>query len=242
MKFTSFRYIIPEEEETWKSKAILSFDVDWAADEMVDLCLDLVSQAGISATFFVTHSSPVLSRLKEAENIELGIHPNFDPLFLQEEGALDADEVVGNLKSIVPQASVVRSHSMTHSGRILQLFQKHGFKHTSHFFLNRQKGIQPLRHINGLVECPVYFADDGWLYQLDENTADSKELEATLSLDSDSLRVFNFHPIHIALNTPGFGYYSKAKEEMKNGRDWQELGYGGFGARSIFESLLKAIS
>lgn len=61
-------------------KIFLTFDIDWASDEVLEYCIDIVEKANIKATWFVTHETPLLGRLRANPNFELGIHPNFNPL------------------------------------------------------------------------------------------------------------------------------------------------------------------
>jgi len=73
------------------------------------------------ATWFVTHDTPLISRLRTNSKFELGIHPNFDFLIQGEpRNGGNAQEVVARLLEIVPEAKSVRSHSMTQSSRLLK--------------------------------------------------------------------------------------------------------------------------
>ena len=46
--------IDPADESTWRGKVFLTLDLDWAHDEVVRECIDLVERAGVHATWFVT--------------------------------------------------------------------------------------------------------------------------------------------------------------------------------------------
>ena len=69
--------IVPQKLETWEKKVFLTFDLDWAHDEVISDTMDLINESGVSSTWVVTHKSPILEKLRKQENIELGIHPNF---------------------------------------------------------------------------------------------------------------------------------------------------------------------
>lgn len=62
----------------------LTFDIDWAHDTILEYTVDLLEKHEVAATFFVTHDTPVLNRLRDNPLFELGIHPNFNPLFSPE--------------------------------------------------------------------------------------------------------------------------------------------------------------
>ena len=111
--FINFKEVIPEEGETWKGKRILSFDIDWAIDEVIHDVLDVVEGADVRATFFVTHYTKCIDRIRSNPKLELGIHPNFNPLLEKAQDANLPLDTLRNLIEFVPEAKVIRSHSMT---------------------------------------------------------------------------------------------------------------------------------
>lgn len=59
---------------------VLTFDIDWAPDFMIDFVAEGLTQRRVRATWFVTHASPAVEWLREHPDLfELGIHPNFAP-------------------------------------------------------------------------------------------------------------------------------------------------------------------
>ena len=72
MEFSTISQIRVEAPETWKGKLFLTFDVDWAHDDVVGDVIDLVESADVSATWFITHRSKVLDRLQANPNFEIG--------------------------------------------------------------------------------------------------------------------------------------------------------------------------
>src|ERR1700674_614649 len=59
---------------------ILTLDVDWAPDFMVEPLVDALLGAGVRSTWFVTHPSKAIDRMRHhPELFELGVHPNFLP-------------------------------------------------------------------------------------------------------------------------------------------------------------------
>ncbi len=112
MEFSTISQIRVEAPETWKGKLFLTFDLDWAHDDVIGDVIDLVESVDISATWFITHRSKALDRLRANPNFAIGIHPNFNPLLLGDttNGTI-ATEVLKRIKAIVPEATSVRSHS-----------------------------------------------------------------------------------------------------------------------------------
>lgn len=208
--FIKFSDISVERVESWKGKCILSFDIDWASDIVLNWVVDIVESAGVKCCFFVTHNTPVLDRIRKNKNFELGIHPNFNPL-IQNNSDKSADEILAELKLIVPEATVFRSHSLTTSGSFLGLYRKHGANYLSNYMMNGVKNITPFYQINGLVEVPIYYADDGELFLM--SNIEIPRIKTSFDTVNDGIKVYNFHPIHVALNCTNIGDYQKSKNE-----------------------------
>ena len=216
----------------------MSFDMDWAIDEVINDTLEMIESAGVKATFFVTHNTPVLERMRQSPAIALGLHPNFNPLIDNKEEALHPDQTLSELKAIVPEAKVLRSHSMTHSARWLGKYEELGVTHLSQYYMPGIKVIHPFEHLNGLVEVPIYFADDGYISDLDHQHIGRFPNGEILDGASDGIKVYNFHPIHIALNSRSLKLYHRAKPLSRN---WEELlkqRNANIGIRNLFEKLI----
>lgn len=193
-------------------KIFLTFDIDWASDEVLEYCLNIVEKAGVKATWFATHKTPLLERILENPLFELGIHPNFNPLL---EGNFcygkNYEEVLKYYLDIVPKAKVMRSHSLAHSSRILMEAKKLGITHESNICIPYVAygmgggGFSLLPYLNwdGLVRCPYHWADDvACMY---ENKIDIQKVKR------EAYFVFGFHPIHIFLNTEKLERYEATR-------------------------------
>lgn len=195
--FSKISDIRVEAPSTWDNNIFLTFDIDWVCDEVLEDTIDLVEKADVAATWFVTHDSPLLERLRANPKFELGIHPNFN--FLLEGNARNGrniEEITDRLLSIVPGAKSVRSHSMTQNGPILQLFYDKGLVYDCNHFVPERSGIQlkPWRLCNRLMKVPHFWEDDdAFIYN---DTVDIRAL-----CRRRGIKVFTFHPIHVFLNT-----------------------------------------
>src|SRR5260370_36233031 len=59
---------------------VLTLDIDWAPDFVIDHVAQRLIEHQVCATWFVTHASPAVDRLRRRPDLfELGIHPNFFP-------------------------------------------------------------------------------------------------------------------------------------------------------------------
>ena len=238
--FIKFNDVLPEDKNTWVNKSILSFDVDWASDEVLNYIIDSIERVKIPCTFFITHNSTIIQRLRGIPHlVELGVHPNFNPLINQELNAKSVKETLKYLFDIVPEAKVLRSHSMTHSARWLGLYKEFGVTHLSQYFMNLSESISPFRHINNLVEVPVYFADDGYIYSNRKNKW-SKKNQDFLFKSNNFIKVYNFHPVHIALNSNSFDYYNNTRDFHKYFSEIKKIKNKENGIEKLFEKLLSS--
>ena len=204
--------ISPGSPETWRDRLFLTLDIDWACDEVLADTVSLVEVAGIMATWFVTHDTPLLERLRANSRFELGIHPNFNFLLSGDpRNGANAEEVVDRLLAIVPEARAVRSHSMAQSSPLLQLFADKGLTHDCNHFIPEQAGIElrPWTHWNGLIKAPYFWEDD--VYCLNTSCSTIDDL-----MNRPGLRMFDFHPIHVYLNTEHMDRYESTRPLHRN--------------------------
>ncbi len=201
--FDSILRIDPNQPATWEGKIFLSFDVDWAHDEVLADTITLVENAGCAATWFVTHDTPLLARLRENPKFTLGIHPNFNPLLAG--GAVESsDTVLAALMKLVPEARVVRSHSLVQSERLVDSFHAHGLTHVSNFFVPETAAPQmPWRLWDDMV-CIPHCWQDNVSMRLHHHPQPPKR-------DASGVRVYDFHPIHIFLNSENIARYESAR-------------------------------
>lgn len=194
----------------WKELVHLTFDFDWASDFILTDTLDILEKFDVSATFFVTHNTPVLERIRMNPKFELGIHPNFDDFLtarvkLTEE---NAESRILEIKQVVPEAVSWRSHSTTNSSRLLNVACKLGLIYDCNYLIPYTSNIvlQPWRLWNNMIRCPYYYEDDVSLeYKLEEKSI-------AFLLEREGLKIFDFHPIHIYLNTNKLSDYEASRE------------------------------
>ena len=183
----------------------VTMDMDWACDGVLADTIDLVDSLGIPVTMFVTHDTPMLKRLREDPLFTLGIHPNFLP-HLGGQSAKSYRETIEDLMKIVPEAKVIRCHAIIDATPILVTAKELGFEADYNLFIPFSSGItlKPFRHFSGITRYPYFYEDDAWAL---EDGAASPEAH----LAADGLKIFNFHPIHLYLNTETMERYNRAK-------------------------------
>ena len=154
--------INPEDVSTYDNNLFVTIDIDWAHDTILSNTIDILEKKDIKVTWFVTHDTPLLKRLRNNSNFELGIHPNFNFL-LQGDfkyGGTDS-EVIDHFLKIVPGAKSVRSHSLTQSSRLSSLFSLKGLTHESNMFIPEysKMDVKPFKHVSGMTICPYIWGD-----------------------------------------------------------------------------------
>ena len=60
-----------------KHQIVITLDIDWAPDFMINFVKDILVENNVKETWFVTHNSNYLKELGKNKLFELGIHPNF---------------------------------------------------------------------------------------------------------------------------------------------------------------------
>ena len=240
MEFSTISQIRVEVPETWKGKLFLTFDVDWAHDDVIDDVIDLVESVDVSATWFITHRSKALDRLRANPNFEIGIHPNFNPLLLGDTtNGTSATEVLKRIKAIVPEATSVRSHSLAQGSLLQQEFSSMGLTHDCNLLIPEQAEFGPMRPFelwDGMTRVPYFFCD--YCRCLYSSSRDMGDLMAC-----DGLRVFDFHPIHIFLNTENLERYEDSR--LLHQRPCELIAHRGSdpgGSRELLKTLLGGIS
>lgn len=222
---------------------ILTLDIDWAPDFVIDSVAKILIEKNVQATWFVTHDSESIQKLRENSNLfELGIHPNM--LNGSTHGKTE-DEVLRYVKKIVPEAVSMRTHGLYQTSNFLTLAAKeYGILNDVSLFLPRTAYIQP--HVikwNGILlnRIPYFWEDDSEMFE-------KKPLWTLLddSLKVQGIKVFDFHPIHIALNTDKFERYKKLAN-IQSLQSWDEDFIAanenkGKGVKDIFLELINLMT
>lgn len=211
----------------------VTLDVDWATDQMLEDVIGLLSQYGVRATFFATHKSPLLESL-DRSRYEIGIHPNF-------KGVNDYGRVIRELVAMYPEAVGVRSHGLFESSEILALFVENGLKYDVNTFIPLRENLYPFLRLNRLVRIPFYWGDDAYFASPASFGVPPFGFSG-LRVDKPGLKVYNFHPVHIYMNTCSASHYRDYKQHyhsMKLLEPYRNLGKG---VRTLFIGLLAYLS
>lgn len=186
---------------------VLTFDVDWAADFMIDAVSRELIERRVKSTWLVTHASPAIERLRERPDLfELGIHPNF--LDGSSHGE-SVEEILATCMSIVPEATTMRSHALVQSSPILsKVVDLSPIRCDSSLMLPGVQNLAPFRfpHEDGpLVRVPYFWEDDV------EMMRPRAQWDLAERGSGGGLRIYDFHPVHVFLNAASMAPYHKLK-------------------------------
>ncbi len=188
----------------------LTLDLEWAPDFIIHETIDTLLRYSTKATWFITHLSPAVKRLFEyPELFELGIHPNF--MVNSTQGKTPV-EVFANLKDIVPSAKVMRTHGLVQSFEILRMAKTDfNIDMDVSILMPNVPYLQPHNfYLDGpqqsILRFPYFWEDDVEAFQ------HLKHWDLTnRKFHVPGLKIFNFHPLYIHLNSTTMDSYRELK-------------------------------
>jgi hypothetical protein len=186
---------------------LITLDIDWAPDIAIDFVADQLIRQQVRATWFVTHHSPAVERLRTyPELFELGIHPNFLPGSTH---GTTPEEVLETCMGLIPDAKSMRTHALFQSTPLLMtVMRKTKIIADASLFLPYTDFIRPCEYYcdgKTLLRFPFFWEDDFEMLH-------SPPLWNCLQeYASPGLKIFNFHPIHIYLNSCNYQAYNLLK-------------------------------
>jgi hypothetical protein len=191
-----------------------SVDVEWAHPAVLDDLRHLFDQAGIAATFFVTHEGIV------APGHERALHPNFrrngdSYRALLGSGELSSDApteseiqrlVLKRTLGFAPEARGLRTHSLYFDSTLLPLYSLFGLEYDCSYDMPFVAGLRPFWKTHSILAIPIYYMD-----HIDIMSGVTDFSVARLGLDRPGLKVFDFHPNIVYLNASEEEDYIKSK-------------------------------
>ena len=238
MKYKNISEISLDDKSSWKGNVFLTLDIDWCSDEILEDTINLVESHNAKATWFITHDTPLLKKLRDNPNFELGIHPNFNKLMLGDYSlGKNMHEVVDHYMQIVPDAVSVRSHSITQSSLLLKYFLDIGLKFDNNCYIPKSayEALSPWGLWGDkLIKVPYFWADDiHCLHSCDWN----KHVE----ICPNSINVFDFHPIHVFLNSENLERYEDSRDVHDDFEELRKYRHKGNGTRTHLNKVLNLI-
>lgn len=142
--------------------------------------------------------------------------------------------MIQNNLNFLPNAKSAKSHSLTNSSIILDSLKEKGITHECNHLIPAETGIilKPWWLWNGLIRVPFFWEDDYSCVTTNPCSIDQM-------IKREGLKIFDFHPIHIFLNTESLNRYEKTREHHSNADILINYRFSGYGTRSKFIELLE---
>jgi hypothetical protein len=209
----------------------LTFDTDWMTEDSLSRFLREFPLPG-ECTFFSHKAFQCLMTDKH----EIGPHPFIDNLDNWKTALQDLST------SLNMPVRGVRPHSCVFSHMVGVGLRELNFEYVSQANNMFQDNLRPFRHPWGVWELPIFYMDnmDFWMAH---NWPESKHKPFSDELIKravygEDLYVFDFHPIHVALNSRSHDDYQSVKNiiviEEKSPFDYC---FSGRGVRVFFVEL-----
>jgi hypothetical protein len=210
----------------------LSFDTDHLDEARMREFLDDVAVPG-AATFFCTQRYASLGGAHE-----LCPHP-----FLQE--GVDWEKELASGRADFPAAVGWRSHSCVYSHLLAQRLAQDGYRYVSIRDELGARGLAPYREAWGVWHLPIFYMDNlDFSYSRFWGGHRHRPFAPELidaALSDDGLYVFDFHPIHLMLNSTSADAYLERRAGFVSGGPMERLRCDGYGARDFYDDLSAAM-
>ena len=188
--------------------------------------------------FFLTGSTgPDLAERLGTDKVELGIHPDF----LDCASLRDPARTIGNLLNEVGTVQACRTHGLVWWFGLAEVLASFGILVDSSCIHPLQPFDRPLQ-LDSIRQFPIFWGDSWFI-----NNADDIRSFPDMVNDKRGIRVFNFHPVHIAANTASHDDWLRIRPHLadpaalhlavSNSRK-----SNGYGVRNMFLELLDMLS
>ena len=210
-----------------RDRIILTIDLEWAPEYMLDHVFGMLSESGSRATLFATHDSKAVKDAGGA--FEVGLHPAVSAL-------AEMDEAICRLKDIFPYARAIRTHGLVNASGFLQVYKKHGLSVTSNYLMTGQAGIRPVPMLYDILEYPIYYMDDVHLAETDH--IDTSSLIKGL-IEKPGVKVLAFHPMYIYLNSNSIERYRSVRGHLHDKKRMDDCINKAYGIGTFFKELIR---
>jgi hypothetical protein len=215
---------------------LLTFDTDYLSKEDISRFIDEFAIPGF-ATFFLWKPFANL----DIGNHEIGIHPFLDE---KKPWKQTIDEFLDELGE---NCQSIRPHSCVYSHMLGIYLAKKGFSNISQSTYLYKNGLEAHRHPWGLWELPIYYMDSmDFTMSMNWPSLNHQEFSNHIisqSLDNEALFVYDFHPLHIILNTSSFHQYQSIRSRIVEQHDSPfDLKFSGFGVCDFYTRLVKEMT
>lgn len=210
----------------------LTFDSDYMTDNLFEEFFNTVNIPG-SGTFFLHKKFEE----QHFDGHEIGLHP-----FLESTPDTWIETTNNLLKNFSRTIRGIRAHSCVNSQPFHGRLPSIGIRYVSHTTPFKVINAEPYLMPWGIWELPVKYMDNmDYCWDINCPTElnkkfDKKFLESVVKMP-DTVHVFDFHPIHILMNTPNYEFWSQNRGRLEK-VPVKSLRFEGRGVATYFEELL----
>jgi len=176
----------------------LSSDIDWAPKKAINHFLDILQKFNANITIFAPH------KIDDTTH-EIAIHPNTT-------SGKNYSDAISELVKLFPNAKGCRMHGLQISSKLLIDLPKFGISYDSSFYIPNNEN-KPFQIFPNIVEIPIFWEDD---LAMGNNSLKIDKLKIKEQENSQYLFVYDFHPIHVFMNTYDLEFYELWKSDYKN--------------------------
>jgi hypothetical protein len=190
----------------------ITFDIDWAPDEIVDEIISLLNEYNAPATFFCTNftkdnsgkSSSLIGRVQEQH--EIALHPNFQHV---ENYATEWNDLL----TLYPTVTGWRSHNGMSGWPIMKGALDRGLRYEvfSSVFSGYVAPCQVNRALKGYHVFTTAFWDSHMLHEPEFSWTLDELPQRSLFEDDDKIFVLGFHPNILYYDMRTVHEYNKRK-------------------------------
>jgi len=221
---------------------LLTADVDWASEYLIELFIDEMCSHGIKPLLFCTHKSKVINKYYEDKLIDVGIHPNFK---INSSHGSNIGDVCEHILNLYPYAKISRSHGFVDSREIQDVLFSNGIKYDSNELKQDKVGIKPKTLDSGImrIEC---FWSDGMIIQLTKNKSYNilSNLEKSkINIANQGFKILNLHPILFGTNCYSYSHYLNFRNKTRFLSNKDVINYRNteiYGVRDYFYDIIKS--
>ena len=174
----------------------ITVDTDWVPDLILDDTINLLSKFGIDGTFFCTNATDC-----DFGTHEQAIHPNFL--------SMNFEKHISEILELFPTAKGFRSHSLFFTERLRPILAKKDINYCSNVMLFEHPNLKPCMMAPSVLEFPLYFMDTFNLIMKGGGSTFSSDVEKQ---SIAGMKVYDFHPVHVFMNTHSIEHYDSFKE------------------------------
>lgn len=217
-----------------KREIIITFDIDWASEEIIEYALTPLVEAQLPFTCFLTHISKYLSGQAAKGRCTLGIHPNFRT---NSSHGKTEEEVIKHCLTLGATEPWSRSHGLHFSTPIMFDLVRYGITHDFSTYIPLTERNLSWVHPLGLDKMwrhSYNWEDDSFFYYENQSNFFSLDLSKDYPLFCD------FHPIHVALNSHNTVAYEVWKQGSRDLEHALKLRQPGSGAATLMDEIIRS--